>query len=509
MKKTAIYDFNVNVQEQDQEQFYNDNVIKKITAGRVDKQDIEQSGDFYVYFMKKYDFPDNYLYLKYMIIYSALINFINPETGDELFVGVGQNKLYSNNYKTNKQVQLVRQNSSLTFMDLQTRAPYEAEYLINDAIYQYYCLNKYAKVLNFETIVDEVNVKKILTEPYGQGTHPDRGIIVDVLFKNGERIELNILVEIKSVLSEIRPDNTLRAKYSNATNCVTNVIDELKLFHDKDAFQNKENSRELFNKTKIFSTLVIFFHYLPEPQKYGISFHDFDLTWMPLSLEFDLDNKGKIGKEIIKVKSKGEKSQNNNASLSLCKPQGIYHDQNILIDRTLLFLLGHTSEYRDHLIIENDGFVDELYSKCEVMGHLFNRLVGLDKEDLPEFCNEIRERRDHIKRDRNLTSFKVCNDYRKEFINEIFAESMDFIKQIEYAIRFINMEEEINRINENIADISYTDFNSFYKDIKDEWKKIRDKENKYYNNKKDEINKILTVQFKQYQKEKKKAVNKK
>jgi len=39
--------------------------------------------------MKKYDFPDNYLYLKYMIIYSALINFINPETGDELFVGVG------------------------------------------------------------------------------------------------------------------------------------------------------------------------------------------------------------------------------------------------------------------------------------------------------------------------------------------------------------------------------------------------------------------------------------
>jgi len=29
---------------------------------------------------------------------------------------------------------------------------------------------------------------------------------------------------------------------------------------------------------------------------------------MPLSLEFDLDNKGKIGKEIIKVKSKGEKS---------------------------------------------------------------------------------------------------------------------------------------------------------------------------------------------------------
>jgi hypothetical protein len=61
----------------------------------------------------------------------------------------------------------------------------------------------------------------------------------------------------------------------------------------------------------------------------------------------------------------------------------------------------------------------------------------------------------------------------------------------------------------NIIDFSYTDFDNIYKEKKKEWNKLKGKENKYYNDKKDAINELLTVTFKNYRKEKKKAVNKK
>jgi hypothetical protein len=55
---------------------------------------------------------------------------------------------------------------------------------------------------------------------------------------DGEILDLHILVEVKSVLSTVKPDNTLEAKYNNATNCKNLVIKDLDIFNDKDIFLN-------------------------------------------------------------------------------------------------------------------------------------------------------------------------------------------------------------------------------------------------------------------------------
>lgn len=492
------------------------NVIKKITTGRVSVEQIEQSNMLYIQFMNYYGFPDDYLLLKQMLIYSVLINYIETEN-KELLLPVKQNKLIAYNHNAvnlkEKFTEIYRQDSIQADADLQAIAPHESENIIKDLVYSYYS-NPNAKVKNYEDLIEEVKVLGYKPEPYGHGTHPDCFFEFYVKFKYGREITVQTLVEMKSVLGEVKSDNSLNAKYNNATNCKQNVINDLEYFKNeelrKTVFQNPEMSKENFDKTKIFTTLTIFLHYLPQPDMNQISYYDFDLTWMPLTLEFDIESKtGKISDLIFRVKSNGENSQNNNVNLSLNIPGCVYPDQNILFDRLSLYLLGHTSEYEDHLELRSEGTINYLYSKCEVMSRMFNMLISLTSEYLDGFLDEIIERRAFIKHQRSLDCVKQCDDFRKEFIDEIFVKSGQFIKIIEDSIKFNELERSLNEIMKNIIDFSYTDFDNIYKEKRKEWNKLKGKENKYYNDKKDAINELLTVTFKNYKKEKKKAVNKK
>jgi hypothetical protein len=100
-------------------------------------------------------------------------------------------------------------------------------------VYSYYS-DPNAKVKNYEDLIEVVKVISYKPEPYGHGTHPDCFFEFYVKFKYGREITVQTLVEMKSVLGEVKSDNTLNAKYNNATNCKQNVIADLEYFKNEE-----------------------------------------------------------------------------------------------------------------------------------------------------------------------------------------------------------------------------------------------------------------------------------
>jgi hypothetical protein len=100
------------------------------------------------------------------------------------------------------------------------------------------------------------------------------------------------------------------------------VIKDLDIFNDKLAFLNLNGQTgENANKTKIYTTLTAILYYFPDTKNNNLTFFDYDLTFMPMTLEFDISPKtGKITDKVFKVKSNGENSVNNNVNLSLSTP---------------------------------------------------------------------------------------------------------------------------------------------------------------------------------------------
>jgi len=191
---------------------------------------------------------------------------------------------------------------------------------------------------------------------------------------DNEQFELNTLLEVKSVLSSIKPDKTLEINYNNASNSKGLVINDLDTFKDKNVFMNRDNNTgENSNRTKIYSTLACFIYYYPDNKNHNLVFFDTDILWFPMTLEFDISPKtGEITDKIFKVKSAGEHSVNNNVNLSLSTPYGIYEKQDILFNRLMLYLTGYTVQ--DYNIIKNNEPYDlyhtaqnHLLTKFEVM----------------------------------------------------------------------------------------------------------------------------------------------
>lgn len=476
-----------------------DNVIKQITSNKQSKQRINYSNELYEQFMKNNRFLDETLSLKRDIINSAIEQYIDinlnryqirkPDAETVI--------LYNNNQKINEQAIAA---NTLSEADLQDKASRAAERACAEMIYNFY--NKPVLMQPNSENLSTCQLIEYGFEKYGANTAPDLYFKFQLKTNNDEEFELNTLLEVKSVLSTVKPDKTIEVKYNNATNSKNVVINDLNVFKDKDVFMNRNgNIGENSNRTKIYSTLTCFIYYYPDNKNHNIVFYDYDLIWFPMTLEFDISPKnGKITDKIFKVKSNGENSVNNNVNLSLSTPAGIYEKQDILFNRLLLYLTGHII-YNGNLINQTDPYNLDLYmignthllTKYEMLvnGMLFNSIVlkaimgkkdDINKENIRSSYDIFNRTYKSIQKSIQNAEFRSDNSDTNIEIIHVYEQSKEYIKVLKKLYKHtkecVSIENDIKELLDIQDSMTYNDFKYACDHIRKRWnnvKKISDK----------------------------------
>ena len=456
-----------------------EDVDKKITSNKQTKQKIAQSNTLYKSWMFDQGYKDTMLDLKLNIIDVALKSRINLEQSKwETRTPEKETVIYyDHGWKYGEQV---ISSDMLSVTDLQTKAGKAAEKVVSELVHTHYpFVHPGAQV--FADVDDPIckTVRSIKlkqtqvpeTEVFGPNTHPDLYFNFECETNEGQILDLHILVEVKSVLATVKHDNTLEAKYNNATNCKSLVIKDLDIFNNKTVFQNLDgNTGENANKTKIFTTLTAILYYFPDIKNNNLVFFDYDLTFMPLTLEFDISSKtGKITDKVFKVKSAGENSVNNNVNLSLSTPQGIYEDQNILFDRFLLYLTGQTSKGYDHLLTKAEVLLSVMTKRSQTLITLLNDWSNVNKDSFNKVYANFNRAYKFIQKHIDQEFRSIDNES-----NKFIAETYDLAKEHAITLKRIhNQMNEYSTMENHIRELLDIQDSLSYREFKDECDAVR------------------------------------
>lgn len=471
-----------------------EDVIKEIVSNRQSKQKIEKSNILYEKQMIESGFPDTMLSLKHHIINAALKDKIElaqskwqtRKSENETIVS------YVSGVKVSEQ-SISAQTLSVT--DLQNKAPRLAEKTVSELIHDFYkypitgeqCFGETSDPIcrNISTIkLKETTVPE--HEAFGQNTHPDLYFNFECVTNDGKILDLHVLVEVKSVLSQLhKSDNKLEINYNNASNCINNVLEDLDIYNKKEIFMSNDPINA--SKTKIYSTLCSILYYFPDAKNNDIKFFDTDLVWMPMCFEYDIDPvTGKQTEKKIKVKSAGQNSQNNNANLSLATPAGIYEDQDILFDSMMLHLTGRTSQNKDHLLTIEEVRLEQKRIHSLILSTImeqFNNVSEYNIDDLYEqFCESYT-----IVQKYTDKKFREINEETHQYVYNVYLIAQEFIKKFKkiynHTQQCKTMLDDIFNLLDIQDSMNYREFKNECDSIRSRWQNIKKIDERFCSNK--------------------------
>ena len=469
-----------------------EDVIHKITSNKQSKQKIAQSNTLYENWMKEQGFQDTMLSLKRNIIDVALKSRIDIEQSKwETRTSEKETVVFCDHgYKYGEQS---ISSDMLSVTDLQNKAGKAAEKVVSELVHIHYpFVHPGAQVFanTNDPVCKTIRTIKLKstqvpeTEVFGPNSHPDLYFNFECETFFGEILDLHILVEVKSVLSTVKPDNTLEAKYNNATNCKNLVIKDLDIFKDKVVFLNLNGQTgENANKTKIYTTLTAILYYFPDTKNNNLTFFDYDLTFMPLTLEFDISPKtGKITEKVFTVKSNGENSVNNNVNLSLSTPQGIYEEQDILFNRLMLYLYGQV-EGRNHLLTKQEVLLSEMKKHSENLTNMFNKWPDINIDTFNKFYINFNKSYKFIQKHVDQEFREIDNEDNKSIVQvyeSAKANAVIFKKIKNHINESLNMEKRIKGFLDIQDSMTYLEFKQECNHIRSRWYVLKNLEDKFF-----------------------------
>lgn len=485
-------------------------VVKQITSNKQSKQQIEKSNQCYESFMVNNNFLDDTLELKRNIIQSAIKQYIDIDNERfQIRVPEAENViLYNKNQKISEQSIPA---DTLSEADLQDKASRAAERACAEMIQEFY-----SKPVVMDPNSNNISTCQLIEwkyEPCGPKTAPDLFLKFLLTTNDNEQFELNTLLEVKSVLSSIKPDKTLEINYNNASNSKGLVINDLDTFKDKNVFMNRDNNTgENSNRTKIYSTLACFIYYYPDNKNHNLVFFDTDILWFPMTLEFDISPKtGEITDKIFKVKSAGEHSVNNNVNLSLSTPYGIYEKQDILFNRLMLYLTGYTvQDYniiknnepydlyhtaQNHLLTKFEVMVESMRIKSLILQTIIEQQENLNKLNIKTTYDIFKDSYKYIQKSLQNNEYKLFESEIKNDINSRYELAKQFIKELnrlyKHTNECIDIENDINELMDIQDSMTYNDFKYACDHIKKRWNNVKKIDERFCDNKQqiqDQIN---------------------
>lgn len=447
----------------------------------------KRAHNLYVNFLKKHNFPEKYLDLKYAIVHTPLHEWLNMRKGKTIRMNAQYDEFnfYTGFDKSDVQYTY----KSTTVKDLQDKAPENAEKIVR-CIADYYGRGNEVKVEGYEDIIKEIYATDIIQEPRGSSSHPDWLLRFHIQLIDGQILDnFEMLIEVKSVQCtctnknmETRQLDTI--KFNNASNNVNAIIDDLNVFHDKEVFTI--NSLENNDKTINYSTICLFFYYYTNTIHQNVIFFNFSEVWMPCSYNFYFDENGYIAKRNgheITVKSAGVNSQNNNGELSLNCLQHIYEYQDWIFDRLPLFLGEPTSRGLDHLLTEAEVNFNLLYKMClsyertvykKLTLENFYEINDMDSIMFPKI-KKLMSVADKVKDDRVPYVMRVCS--HAELLHDILR-----YKPVQVD-RYNEFLEKVEIFQNNLNKKSYIDLYEMFRELKTDLNYLLKTDNFLYNDK--------------------------